>query len=206
MDLKNLIEAHLNLARLSAGLDDLGHFGRLWSVRQWTGRHMALLWEALQNFRPTTLDDFVPPSVGPLVEVIHYGKNSLPVATRFEKRFCRPRYTAGDEVLVGFNAQPFSALTGPGYFVAHPAMGAGAAAEVAIDYTIRATERASSWPPIQPSSRYLGRFVYGGAIDVVRGLSRHVTIGRVRMNSGWKDTWFVLVRQDVVNVQPRREP
>lgn len=120
MDLKNLIDTHLDLPRLSSDLDDLGHFGRLWSVRQWTGHQMATLWEALRDFRPTTLDDFVPASVGPLVEVIHYGKNSLPVATRFEKHFCRPRNMAGDAALVGFNAQSLSVLTGPGYFVAHP--------------------------------------------------------------------------------------
>lgn len=196
MDLKNLIDTHLDLPRLSSDLDDLGHFGRLWSVRQWTGHQMATLWEALRDFRPTTLDDFVPASVGPLVEVIHYGKNSLPVATGFEKHFCRPRNMAGDAALVGFNAQSLSVLTGPGYFVAHPVSSDSGVAEVAIDYTLRATEKASSWPPVQPSSRYLGRWVYGGSVDIVRGLSTHVTLGRVRKNRAWKDTWFVLVRRD----------
>jgi hypothetical protein len=195
MDLRNLIDTHLDVARLSIDLDDLGHFGRLWSVRQWTRRQMATLWEALLDFRPTTLDDFVPAATAPLVEVIHYGKNSLPMATRFEKRFCRPQ-TAGEAALVGFNAQSFSALTGPGYFVAHPATSDAGVAEVAFDYTVTATEKVPSWPPIQPSSRYLGRWVYAGSVDIVRALSTHVTIGRVRQNGTWKDTWFVLVRQD----------
>jgi hypothetical protein len=210
MDLRNLIDTHLDLARLSRDLDDLGHFGRLWSVRQWTRRHMAVLWEALRNFRPTTLDDFVPSSVAPLTEVIHYGKNSLPVATRFEKRFCRPSrpHVAKADVLVGFNVQSFAALTGPGYFVARDAAGqagqAGQAAQdgagditaVAFDYTMEVREKAPSWPAIRPSSHGLGRWVYGGAVDIVRGLSKHVTIGRVRKKGVWEDTWFVLVRQD----------
>lgn len=201
MDLRNLIDAHLDIARLSRDLDDLGHFGRLWSVRQWTGRHMATLWEALLDFRPTTLDDFVPAATAPLVEVIHYGKNSLPVATRFEKRFCKPQNTAGETALVGFNAQSFSALTGPGYFVAHATASGAGVAEVAFDYTVTATEKVPSWPPIQPSARYLGRWVYAGSVDIVRALSAHVTIGRVRKNDAWTDTWFVLVRHDTKDGQ-----
>lgn len=203
MDLRNLIDTHLDLARLSSDLDDLGHFGRLWSVRLWTKRHMAVLWEALRGFRSTTLDDFVPASMAPLAEVIHYGKNSLPFATRFEKRFCRPKIVGGAmaDTLVGFNVQSFAALTGPGYFVARDAAGeegAGgiAAVAVAFDYTMRATDKAPSWPALRPSSHCLGRWVYGGAVDVVRGLSRHVTVGRVRKKGLWEDTWFVLVRQD----------
>jgi hypothetical protein len=201
MDLRNLIDTHLDLQRLSSDLDHLGHFGRLWSVRQWTRRHMAVLWEALLDFRPTTLDDFVPPSVAPLTEVIHYGKNSLPLATRFEKRLCRPNRApdAPAHVLVGFNVQSFAALTGPGYFVARDAAsedGATGVTAVAFDYTMRAGERAASWPALRPSSHGVGRWVYGGAVDIVRGLSKHVTIGRVRKKGVWTDTWFVLVRQD----------
>jgi hypothetical protein len=200
MDLRTLIDTNLDLARLSGDLDRLGHFGRLWSVHQWTRRHMAVLWEALRNFRPTTLDDFVPQSVEPLIEVIHHGKNSLPFATRFEKRFCRPRNPPDARAaLIGFNVQSFATLTGPGYFVAHDATGEEGAADVAavaFDYTIRATDKAASWPALRPSSHCLGRWVYGGAVDIVRGLSKHVTIGRVRKNGAWEDTWFVLVRQE----------
>jgi hypothetical protein len=201
MDLRNLIDGHLDLERLSSNLDQLGHFGRLWSVRQWTRRHMAVLWEALLDFRPTTLDDFVPPSVEPLTEVIHYGKNSLPIVSRFEKHFCRPHSTNGTAggVLFGFNVQSLAALTGPGYFVARDTMredGAADVAAVAFDYTMGATGKAASWPAVRPSSHCLGRWVYGGAVDIVRGLSRHVTIGRVRKKGAWEDTWFVLVREE----------
>src|SRR5579883_2775027 len=123
MDLKNLIE-HLDAPRLSKDLDEVGQVARLWAVHQWTRAHMATLFEAAKGLRPITLDDFVPPSVEPLVQVVHHGKNSLPVFTYFEKRFCKPRPPAdpGREppVLVGYSAQAFEAFTGPGYYVARP--------------------------------------------------------------------------------------
>src|ERR1019366_2758957 len=50
--------------------------------------------------------------------------------------------------------------------------------------------------PRDPESRRLGRFAYYGMIDVMRGISSHVTIGRARKKHGWMDAWFVLVRED----------
>ena len=56
---------------------------------------MATLWDALKGFRPVTLDDFVPPAVPPLATIVHHGTNSLPVASHFQKRFCRPAQSCG---------------------------------------------------------------------------------------------------------------
>ncbi len=53
-----------------------------------------------------------------------------------------------------------------------------------------------TWPEIVPNSARLGRFVYYGMVDVMRGISTHVSIGRARKKSGWMDAWFVLVRED----------
>ncbi|HEV3191431.1 MAG TPA: hypothetical protein VGY54_13075, partial [Polyangiaceae bacterium] len=69
MDLQNLIEVHLDIPRLAKDLDELGHAGRVWSVRQWTRANMAILWDAAKGFRPITLDDYVPPGVPPHVAV-----------------------------------------------------------------------------------------------------------------------------------------
>jgi hypothetical protein len=193
MELKNLIETHLDLPRLSKDLDEIGHPGRVWSVNQWTRANMAVLWEAAKGFRVLTLDDFVPPSTEPLVQVIHDGKNSLALFKHFEKRFCKPRSPDPKAPLPGYNHQSTSALTGPGYFVVHPSADAG---EVDIDYTKLPAEKPEGWPPIVPNSRGLGRFVYAGMIDVMRGIASHVTIGRARRGAKWLDAWFVLVRQD----------
>jgi len=200
MDLRNLIVTRVDIARLSKDLDELGHPGRLWAVHQWTPSDMAKLWDAAHGFRPITLDDFVPSSVEPLVEVIHHGKNSLGAFQFFEKRFCRPKEAPKDGEpphLFGLNRQSISPATGPGYFVAHPAAGEGAAGgEVDIDYTMLAKEKVPSWPPIEPAGARLGRFIYQGTVDVMRGISSHVTIGRARRKRGWMNAWFVLVRED----------
>jgi hypothetical protein len=192
MELKNLIEVHLDLPRLSQVLDELGPPGRLWSVNQWTRGNLAVLWEAAKGFRALTLDDFVPTSVGPLVPVVHDGKNSLPLFAHFRKQFCKPNDESRKE-LFGYNLQSTSVFTGPGYYVARPSANEG---EVDFDYTKGPTEKPEGWPPVVPSTARLGRFVYGGAIDVVRGISSHVSIGRVRKNGHDEDVWFVLVRED----------
>lgn len=208
MQLQNLIETHLDVARLAKDLDELGHAGRIWSVRQWTPSNMAILYEGVKGFRPVDLDFYVPPTVPPLVQVIHHGKNSLPAATLFQKRFSRPppRVAAApadgaaeapaekpQDYLVGYNFQTLSPLTGPGYYVAHAASDPG---EIDIDYTMLPKEKPEPWPPIVPSSARLGRFIYHGMVDVMRGISSHVSIGRARKKSGWMDAWFVLVRED----------
>jgi hypothetical protein len=193
MQLQNLIETHLDVARLAKDLDELGHQGRIWAIRQWTRANMATLYDALKGFRPVTLDDYVPAGVPPLVPVITHGKNSLPAATLFQKRFCRPSDPESKDALVGFNFQTFAPFTGPGYYVAHPSTDAG---EVDIDYTMVPKEKPESWPPIVPNSARIGRFVYYGTVDVMRGLSSHVSIGRARRKTGWMDNWFLLVRED----------
>ncbi len=193
MDLQNLIEVHLDIRRLAKDLDELGHAGRVWSVRQWTRPNMATLWDAAKGFRPITLDDYVPPGVPPLVQVIHHGKNSLPAHTHFQKRFCRPKLPESGDILIGFNFQTLSPVTGPGYFVTHASSDPG---EVDIDYTLLPKEKPDGWPPLVPNSSRLGRFVYYGTIDVMHGISTHVSIGRAKRNSGYMDNWFVLVRED----------
>lgn len=193
MDLRNLIEPHLDMERLAKDMDEIGHSARLWSVRQWSPSDMSILWEAGKGFRSVALDDFVPPSIPELTQVIHEGKNSLPAFTRFQKRFCRPSDPAAHDMLVGYSHQSLSPMTGPGYYVARPSTDPG---EVDIDYTMLPKEKLPEWPDIQRNDARLGRFVYYGTIDVMRGLSTHVSIGRAKRGGHWMDNWFVLVRQD----------
>jgi hypothetical protein len=193
MELKNLIDTHLDLPRLAKTLDEIGTPARIWAVRQWTRGTQARLYEAAKGFKPVTLDDYVPPDVPPRVEVIHHGMNTLPAHNHFQKRFAKPADPETKDQLVGFNYQSLSGFTGPGYYVAHPAQDAG---EVDVDYTMVPKEKPDAWPPIVDNSGRLGRFVYYGMIDVMRGISKHVSIGRARKKHGWMDAWFVLVRED----------
>jgi hypothetical protein len=194
MELKNLIETHLDLPRLSKDLDEIGTPGRVWATRQWTPRIQAKLFEAVKGFRPVTLDDYVPPGTAAQVQVITHGTNTLPVVpNHFQKRFCKPADPESKDQLFGYNFYSLSVFVGPGYYVAHPGADAG---EVDIDYTMLPKDKAESWPPIVPSGARFGRFAYQGMIDVMRGISSHVSIGRARKKGGWMDAWFVLVRED----------
>ncbi len=58
------------------------------------------------------------------------------------------------------------------------------------------TEKPAHWPPIAPSSARLGRFIYEGTVDVMRGISAHVSVGRAKNKRGWVDAWFVLLREE----------
>jgi hypothetical protein len=193
MELKVLLEPKIDLPRLSKYFDELGHPGRVWAVHGWGRKLQAKLYEAAKGFRKVTLDDYVPAEVPPLIEVIHHGKNTLPLHTHFQKRFCRPDDPSEKDVLWGYNHQSLSGLTGPGYFVTHPAADDG---EVDIDYTMIPQRKPVAWPRIIPNSARLGRFVYDGMIDVMRGISTHVSIGRAKKKGEWMDAWFILVRED----------
>jgi hypothetical protein len=159
-----------------------------------SARQQAKLFDAVLAFVPLSLDFFVPQTAAPLTQVIHSGKNSLGAFTRFEKRFCRPE--AGAKSLFGYNQNPGSIqpVTGPGYFVCYEVEGH----EVLIDYTqVPAVDsaRPEGWPAIRPNSAGLSRFIYNGTQDTMRGVSRHVSIGRAARAGKWMDNWFVLCRR-----------
>ena len=81
-------------------LDGVDVHERVTIVRSLGGREQAALWDASDG-QNVTLEELVPPAVGPSTEVIHAWKNSLPVFTKFEKGFCS---TADDGAsLYGYN-------------------------------------------------------------------------------------------------------
>jgi len=192
MNLNVLLEPEIDLPRLCKVLDELGHIGRLDTIRGWTKKTQARLFEAVQGHKPLSLDDFVPPGTEPLREVIHHGKNTLPSFTHFQKRFCKSKDPEKKDLL-GYNQQAFIGITGPGYFVVHPGRTEG---EVDIDYLHVPSEKPDTWPPISDNDHGFGKLVYGGMVDVMRGISSHVTIGRAMKGGKWMDAWFVLCRED----------
>lgn len=179
--------------RVAGALDGLGEADRIDAVAHLRRRELAALYEAAAANPPLTLVDFVPAGVAPRVEVIHEGKNSLPLFTRFQKRFCRPANPTSTE-LWGYNEQSQRAFTGPGYFVCHEEGG-----QLVIDYrdVPRATpdELPPGWPRILPNSARLSRFIYNGTVDVMRRVSDRVTIGRAHRKGKPMDAWFALVRR-----------
>jgi hypothetical protein len=190
MYLSLYFEPHLELERFRAMLDTLGAWSRRNAARGLDKRSMATLFEASANADPLTLDDFVPPS-DPLVEVIHSGRNSLPMFNRFEKRFCRPDGEDPPAELWGYNHQSMSVFTGPGYFVATVDKG-----EIVVDYGREPPRKPASWPEIIGNRARLGPLVWGGMVDRIRRVSTHVSIGRAWRRGAASDDYFVLCRED----------
>ncbi|SRR6266700_9818 len=186
----HLTEDRFDVSALGAYLDALDQSTRVREVRTLSGREQALLFDAAAGERPITLGDLVAPDVPPLAQVIHHGRNSLSLFHTFEKRFCRPA-DSPDE-LWGYNEHALRWLTGPGYFLARP-HGEG---EVLIDYLEVPPAKPDGWPAIKPNSAGGSRFVYFQTQDVLRGVSRHVTIGRDTKRGKPLDRWFVLCRSE----------
>jgi len=176
-------------------LDVLGDEERveaLLSLGKWD---LDRLWRSVEGFRSVQLIDLVPASTPALVPVRHYGRNSLPVFSRFEKRFFRPEGVDQDQPteLGGANFQTLSPVTGPGYFVAveNPNR-----TEIIIDYRRLPADAPEGWPPIVDNERGFSRFVYGSMVDTLRRVSEHVTIGSASRNGRELGTYFVLCRQN----------
>jgi hypothetical protein len=68
--------------------------------------------------------------------------------------------------------------------------------EVDFDYTASPSETLESWGPVRSNEGGISRLVYFGITDVMRGISSHVTVGRLKRGARFVDNWFVLVRED----------
>lgn len=193
-DILELVRAAtIDTDKLAAALDAADAETRLAFVRALTPTLQRRLFDAAS--RPVTTLDIVPERVGPLQEVICEGRNTLPAFRHFQKRFCIPsaEHTPDNRrVLWGYNHQTLSGITGPGYFVGYDDTESG---ELVIDYRELPPEHPQSWPQILDNRARLGRFVYAGMVDRLRGVSEHVTIGRA-YKADPMNAWFALVRID----------
>lgn len=192
MNVSLFFDPKVDLENFQRVLDTSGHTARLLAIRALTPPQLSALFDACADSEALSLDYFVP-ATEPMHEVIHYGKNSLPAFTSFQKRFCRPDGDV-EGVLWGYNHNPKfqEAAIGPGYFVAAP----GEKGEVMIDYTQRPPRHPEAWPEIISNSSRLGFLVWAGMQDYCRRVSEHVTIGRAYKGGKPMDAWFALCRQD----------
>lgn len=176
-------------------LDDLSSQDRVSAIRSIGAKEQRKLYAAAEGFAPVTLTELVPPDVPDLGTVRHYGKNSLPLFSEFEKRFSRAAGqdpSAPDE-LMGFNFQTMSAITGPGYYLATEDEKRG---EVLVDYRRLPDCHPADWPEIRSNERGIGRLVYGFMVDTLRRVSEHVTIGSASRDGKELGNWFVLCREE----------
>jgi hypothetical protein len=187
---------HVDLAAFAERFEAAPHGERVRMTEAIDGRGQAKLWEASAG-RAVRIAEMVPASLGPLRPVIFHGKNSLPVFTRFQKRFCRPAAGVARDELWGYNYQPvgwLAPLTGPGYFVAYDTPDAPGG--VAVDYTRTPPAKPPEWPEIHDNTYRLSRFIYNGTIDYLRRVSEHLLIGRATRGGHDMPNWFLLCRED----------
>ncbi len=173
----------LDLSALSTHLDGLAPEARVAAVRTLGGKAQQLIWAATEG-QGASLADLVPESTDATVEVINFGKNSLPVFTHFEKRMCR--VPGEPDKLYGYNEGQTRPFIGPGYFVAHDFPERG---EVGIDYMQVPPDGAplpEGWPAVKANEKGVQKFVYAGMVDYMRRVSATVTIGRA-FKRGEKD-------------------
>lgn len=159
---------------------------------------------ALSIEEPCTLESMVPADVPPRTEVILEGKNSLPIFTRFQKRFC---WAEGeDRVLYGYNEGFTRKFIGPGYFVGHltddprgDTNWTTHAASVVNYQLVPPSQDAvvDGWPKVVPNTRGLQYFVYRGMNDFMRKVTDDVSIGAAFKGDKDMDSYFVLVRRPV---------
>jgi hypothetical protein len=189
---RDLLSAEtIDMDAVSAHLDGLGHGERVRQVREIPGGLQRKLYAAADGHGSLDMDYFVPPEQADGAFVRHYGKNSLPAFSIFEKRFARPQ--AGSPVMWGFNHSPLMALVGPGHFVLRTGPEAG---ELHVDYYSVPPERLDGAPALAPNDRGISTLVYGHMIDVLRRVSGHVTIGRAVKKGADTPNYFLLCRED----------
>jgi hypothetical protein len=175
--------------KVEAFLDSLVGGDRVLAVRALGPRTLRALWDLAEGYAEMTLADLVPRTTPPYEPVIHFGRNSLPMFTLFEKRF----YRMGDGSSVGgANFQTLSPLTGPGYFVARKDDGRP---EVLIDYRCMPKDKPPEFPEIRGNESGIARLVYGSMVDAVRRVSEHVSIGAAYRNEEPVGAFFVLCRE-----------
>lgn len=183
------------IARHLDGLDDAARTAEATSLSRSAQR---MLYEKAAQSAPIELTHFVD-GAAPRVEVVHEGKNTLPLPgplRRFQKRFCRPD---GDRSrLFGYNEGPTRRVVGPGYFVAIETRGRPhweARGAVVVDYyQVPDAPVADAWPEVVSNDRRLQRFVYRHTRDFMRRVSEHVSIGAAFKGERPLDHYFVLVR------------
>ncbi len=184
--LVRLLQGGAGAREIEGHLDGLSPAARLEQVLAVTGRGVKRLYDAVAGGTPPALAELIPEDEKGVV--IYEGRNSLPAFSRFQKRFVRM-----GGVVVGYNHQTMSFVTGPGYFVVHAPSGSGEhGQELDFDYTTAPPGEPAGWPAYKPNERGLSRFVYGNMHDYVRRVARGVIVGKAYRHGVEQDAYFSL--------------
>ena len=174
-----------NRQTLADGLDEAPTEAVVHFLRGLGMGQLKAMWRLADTDRqPLSLDHLVGKSDE---VVIHEGQNSLPVFTRFQKRFVRRGNT-----VQGYNHNPgsISWFTGPGHFTARSA----SMDELIIDYEVLPADAPPEFPALIDNASGTRRLVFGGMQDHLLRVSQRVTIGRAFRNGRFQPAWFALCR------------
>jgi len=171
--LSGLLQAKASAKEIESFLDGLSPSARLEQVLSITGSGVGRLYHAVADAPPIPLEEFIPQSTKGTL--IYEGRNSLPLFTRFQKRFAR----GPEGEVVGYNHQTMSIVTGPGFFVVKPPSGQGEhGKELLFDYTERPPFIPEGWPAFKSNESGFSRFVYRNMKDYCRRVARGVVVGK----------------------------
>jgi hypothetical protein len=184
--LSDLVRRRARRDQIAAHLDALDRAERLEQVLAVRGSLVGRLYDAVGGAEPLTLEDFVP--AGEQGTVVFEGRNSLPMFSRFQKRFAR----VGDAV-IGYNHQALSPATGPGYFIVRPPTpGESHPDELFFDYTADPPGEPAGWPPFKPNTVGLSRLVYMHMKDFCRRVGKGVLVGKAYKRGVAQGAYFTL--------------
>lgn len=185
--LSALLGSGASSREIAAHLDGLSASARLEEVLAITGSNVGRLYAAVADAPTVTPEEFLPTSTKGTL--IYEGRNSLPAFSRFQKRFLRLE----SGVIVGYNHQAMSFVTGPGYFVVKAANGEGEhGKEMFFDYTVPPPETPAGWPAFKPNDRGLSKLVYSDMIDFVRRVATGVVVGKAYRKGVDQKAYFTL--------------
>ena len=196
-----LADDNVTITEIGAWLDSCLPQARKDAVFGLDRRHQRKLYERASDGPAITSAHFVPDGRDPLTEVIHHGRNTLPLPAShrvFQKRFCRSPEDATR--IFGYNEARSRSLIGPGYFVAYETASRSEwkpRGGVVVDYfDVPDGPVVPDWPTVVPNSRGLQVLVYHKTRDFMRRVSQHVSIGAAYKKERGLGQFFVLVRDD----------
>ncbi len=171
--LVQLLDGRASAGEIERHLDGLAPARRLEEMLAVSGRRVGMLFDAVAGAAPVTIEELIPQSTKGTL--IYEGRNSLPLFSRFQKRFER---LPGGQV-VGYNHQTMSFVTGPGYFVVkEPAASGDHKDELLFDYTENPPGEPAGWPAFSANDRGLSKLVYANMRDYCRRVARGIVVGK----------------------------
>jgi hypothetical protein len=185
--LVDLVEGGARYRDISSYLDALSPADKLAQVLAVTGKRVGKLYDCVADAPTTLLEEFAPNTLAEGETLIYEGRNSLPMFTRFQKRFQRGK----DGIVVGFNFQTMSFVTGPGYFVVVDGDDFKPN-ELLFDYTREPPFFPAGWPEYKPNTKGLSKQVYGNMKDYCRRVAKGVVVGAAFRNGKAEGAWFTL--------------